>query len=332
MFGRNRALTLLFFLLCSLPLCAQTDKDKLGMALDYFQSQKYQEALALFETLDKDYKLNPRFLAYIGVCHYYLWHYKEACQYLDSVMTKITIYAPHERSVYYFSDAESHFYLHEFDKAIDPYEKTLTVCHDNERAEVLCKLGFCYIFMEDWAKAQDRLRSSLAYFKRFLPNEKARIAQVGTMLRGVHAKISLSIMGWEVQDMAWKQLFGHEKMTTAMVEKPDALLVNTPQLATTKQSPTEESKALSPKNLSLGSGTDVLIDITAKKPGMPNFKLDIAIAEKKGEKGQQATLPSETTIKKDTITSPATHDIDLSDLYRHEIEVKVDSTQNKESK
>ena len=41
----------------SLPFMAQrpSDSETLGMALEYFQSGKYHEALLLFEKLDKEY-------------------------------------------------------------------------------------------------------------------------------------------------------------------------------------------------------------------------------------------------------------------------------------
>ena len=58
-------------------LSAQTkhaDTEKLGMALEYFTYGKYHEALLLFEKLEKQHKLNPRFMAYMGLCHYYEWN------------------------------------------------------------------------------------------------------------------------------------------------------------------------------------------------------------------------------------------------------------------
>ena len=47
------------------------DSQKLGMALDYFQSGKYHETLLILEQLDKQYRLNPRFRAYLGVCYFH---------------------------------------------------------------------------------------------------------------------------------------------------------------------------------------------------------------------------------------------------------------------
>ena len=58
--------------LCFLPLQAQrrqpssSDREMLDKAIDYFASQKYHEALLLFEKLDERFRLNPRYLAYMG--------------------------------------------------------------------------------------------------------------------------------------------------------------------------------------------------------------------------------------------------------------------------
>lgn len=163
------------------------DKDQLSIALEYFGSAKYREALNILSRLDKKYKLNPRFKAYIGVCHYYEWNYRQACQYLDSVMTDIEVYAPHERSVYYFSDAESHFNLAEYDKAIPLYEKMLNVCFDKEKGDAYFRLGFCYMQKEEWQNALDSLCSALLYYEKFgYPEDKqARVIQIQNMIKGI---------------------------------------------------------------------------------------------------------------------------------------------------
>lgn len=75
--------------LCPSTAAAQqkaTDADRLGMALEYFQSAKYHEALLIFQKLDKQYKLNPRFKAYMALCYYYEWDYKKAVGYFDKVL------------------------------------------------------------------------------------------------------------------------------------------------------------------------------------------------------------------------------------------------------
>ena len=94
------------------------DTHKLGMALDYFAGGKYHEALMMFLKIDKKYKLNPRFKAYIGVCYYHEWEYEEACKYLDEAIPELDAFAKSERNVYYNVAAESHFELKEYDEAL----------------------------------------------------------------------------------------------------------------------------------------------------------------------------------------------------------------------
>lgn len=163
------------------------DKEQLEIALDYFSSSKYREALTLLTKLDKKYKLNPRFKAYIGVCHYYEWNYKEACKYLDATIKDIEVYAPHERSIYYFTDAESHFFLEEYEKAIPLYEKMLNVCFNNEKGDAFFRLGFCYLQINENKAAQDNLNSALLYYEKFgySDDKKARIVQIKKMIEGL---------------------------------------------------------------------------------------------------------------------------------------------------
>lgn len=168
------------------------DKDRLGMAIEYFQGGKYHEALLIFQDLDRKYNLNPRFRGYIGVCCYYEWKYEEACKYLDALIPELEIFAPHERSVYYFSAANSHFQLKEYREAIPLYEKMLTVCYDNEKPETFYQLGFCYMFINDWHNARDSFASALAYYTRFLnrPDQQARMQQIRNMIKGCDERIA----------------------------------------------------------------------------------------------------------------------------------------------
>ena len=75
------------FIVMPAMLHAQTgkaeDTRKLERALDYFSGQKYHEALLLLAALDRQYALNPRFKAYLGMCYYHEWEYDKACLYLD---------------------------------------------------------------------------------------------------------------------------------------------------------------------------------------------------------------------------------------------------------
>ena len=139
----------------SLPFMAQPsdDSERLGMAIEYFQSGKYHEALLLFEQLDKAYTLNPRYHGYMGVCYYYEWEYEEACKYLDEAMPQLEVFAPHERSVYYYVAGESHFQLKQYAAAIPYFEKALTVCFENEKGDIHYRLGMCHMFAEEWQPA-----------------------------------------------------------------------------------------------------------------------------------------------------------------------------------
>ena len=165
---------------------APTDAEKLGMAIDYFQSQKYHEALLLLLKIDAEYNLNPRYRAYIGVCYYHEWEYKAACQYLDSVMPQLQAFAPHERSVYYFANGESHFQLQEYAKAIGCYEQLLNVCYDNEKGDAFYRLGFCHMYGQRWQEAYENFVSSRRYYTAFNTDERSRqrIAQLRHMEAG----------------------------------------------------------------------------------------------------------------------------------------------------
>lgn len=188
----NRSLLPAFLLFtASLPVSAQaSDSERLGMALEYFQSQKYHEALLLFRKLDGKYKLNPRFRAYIGVCYYYEWDYAKTTEYLDSVIPRLHAFSPQERSLYYYIDAESHFNLQQYGKALPLYNEMLTLCRDNEKPDAFYRIGFIHVFRKEWLAALDNLQSALVYYRQHRPNETARIAQIRNMINGCCRKIT----------------------------------------------------------------------------------------------------------------------------------------------
>jgi tetratricopeptide (TPR) repeat protein len=169
------------------------DSDKLGMALEYFCGGKYHESLLLFEDIEKKYELNPRFYAYMGVCYYYDWQYDKACSFLDSVIPKLNSFSPHERSVYYYTDAESHFILKQYLKAIQYYELALTVCYEYEKGDSFYKLGFCYMFQKDWINAKDYFNSAKQYYNRYhnITYSGARKVQLDAMLNGCKSHITI---------------------------------------------------------------------------------------------------------------------------------------------
>lgn len=184
-------------MVCSVHANAQTadtmsDKDQLTVALEYFSSGKYIEARNLLTRLDRRYKLNPRFKAYIGLCHYYTWEYGKAVEYFDPYIDELDVYAPHERSIYYFADAESHFLLEEYDKAIPVFEKALTVCYDNEKGDIFFRLAYCYMSRQEWQNALDALDSSLKFYERFgyPENKSARVIQIQKMTSGCKKKLN----------------------------------------------------------------------------------------------------------------------------------------------
>lgn len=188
----------------------KADAEQLARALDYFASEKFHECLVLLQPLNRRYKLNPRYRAYLAVCLYYEWEYAEAIRLFDEVLPQLQGLAPHELSLYYWMDAESYFALQQYDRALPLYEKMLPLCRDNEKPDAYYRLGFCHLFAaessgasssekvsgssessgssaEERKKAKECFELSLeGYLKyRNTPNEKARIAQIRHMIGGL---------------------------------------------------------------------------------------------------------------------------------------------------
>lgn len=201
------------------------DAEQLARALDYFASEKFHECLVLLQPLNRRYKLNPRYRAYLAVCLYYEWEYAEAVKLFDEVIPQLQGLAPHELSLYYWMDAESYFALQQYARALPLYEKMLPLCRDNEKPDAYYRMGFCHLFAaesseasssekvsgssessgasssekasgssessgssaEERKKAKECFELSLeGYLKyRNTPNEKARIAQIRHMIGGL---------------------------------------------------------------------------------------------------------------------------------------------------
>lgn len=185
------------------------DAEQLARALDYFASEKFHECLVLLQPLNRRYKLNPRYRAYLAVCLYYEWEYAEATRLFDEVIPLLQGLAPHELSLYYWMDAESNFALQQYARALPLYEKMLPICWENETPDAYYRLGFCHLFAaessgassgkfsgssessgssaEERKKAKECFELSLeGYLKyRNTPNEKARIAQIRHMIGGL---------------------------------------------------------------------------------------------------------------------------------------------------
>ena len=201
----------------------KADAEQLARALDYFSSEKFHECLMLLQPLNRRYKLNPRYRAYLAVCLYYEWEYDEAVKLFDEVLPQLQGLAPHELSLYYWMDAESYFALQQYDRALPLYGKMLPLCRDNEKPDAYYRMGFCHLFAaesseasssekvsgsseslgasekvsgssessgssaEERKKAKECFELSLeGYLKyRNTPNEKARIAQIRHMIGGL---------------------------------------------------------------------------------------------------------------------------------------------------
>lgn len=189
---------LLLILLCFVSVSAfsqgkKADTEALGRALEYFQSQKYHEALLIFQRLDQSYKLNARYKAYIGLCYYYDWDYKKATEYFDTFLPKLSMLAPEERALYYYADGESHFQLGHYDHAILLFQSALALCHDRDKGDSWFRIGFCYYFLQQPALAQGCFLVAEYYYATFRnsPDLQARRQQMAHMMRGLRPEIVL---------------------------------------------------------------------------------------------------------------------------------------------
>lgn len=243
---------LAFLCLSILSVSAQTtdpDPVLLDKAVAYFNSEKYHEALLIFQQLDKRYKLNDRFRAYIGLCYYNEWEYKSATKYLDEVTPRLTMLAPHERSVYYFANAESHFQLQEYKLAIPFYEQALAVCYDNEKGEIYYRLGLCYMFGSEWEKARDAYARCEEFFRKYrsIPDVEARLTQAINMRKGCQAKINEklaidSIARAKAIEDSLRAIAASVPLDSVITEKPtDTIpsksIVTTPMVGEKKKTP-----------------------------------------------------------------------------------------------
>ncbi len=169
------------------------DARLLDKALTYFASEKYHEALLIFEELDGKYRLNPRYRAYLGVCYYYEWNYEKAIAYLDKAIPHLENFSPFERSFYYWANAESHFLSGRYKEAVPLYGTMLTLCHENEKPDAYYRIGFCHMFAEDWQAALRNFQLSLDYYTKYrnTPETQARIQQIRNMINGCKEKTGI---------------------------------------------------------------------------------------------------------------------------------------------
>ena len=167
-------LFLILLFVCNNSQCAYciSDKERLSRAVEYFQSGKFHESLLQFQKLDMNYRLNPRFQAYKGVCLYYDADYDEAAATFAQVLPKLDAFAPHERSVYYYCAAESNYRLKHYVKAIELYEKQFLLCYKNEKGDALFRIGQCYYKKGQTYTAQEYFAQAIAYYHIFNTTDK----------------------------------------------------------------------------------------------------------------------------------------------------------------
>lgn len=179
----------------SMSLCGQsmTAQERLDRAIDYFQSEKYHEAGIILSELDRNYRLNSRYRAFLAVCRYRDNDYAATVEILDSIIPQLTSLSPDERAVYDHIAAESHFALGHYADAATYYDSQLSLCHDDERGDTLYRLGLCLMFQSDYANAYDRFVSALAYFinKPQANTTEARIRQTEHLAAGCRDKMTV---------------------------------------------------------------------------------------------------------------------------------------------
>ena len=263
------------------------DTERLGRAIDYFQSGKYHEALLIFEELDEEYDLNPRYHAYMGICYYHEWSYPEACKYLDEAIPQLEGFAPHERSVYYFTDGESHFQLQQYHEAIPYFEKALTVCFENEKAEINYRLGFCYMFEEQWEKARDHYQQALDNYLTFYNNDenRSRILQTAHMLKGCESHLKEIKPNDVTIDIQEKEAVFTPTDSTEFVEN--------------EVQPEETGKPLE---------TTLQQSFTPSVIPQPNINTNIPLL----------TLP----VRKDTVSAKVPEGINIEDIYQQHVDIQ----------
>lgn len=145
---------------------AQSDKELLTKAIDYFCSQKYHEALLIFYRLEKTHKLSARLRAYKGVCQYKEGNYTDAVTTLSGILTELEQYPPHEQAVYCYSCGESCFQQSKYTDAIPYFEKALAVSLENNKAEICYRLGFSNYMLGDELKAMEWFSSADSLYSK----------------------------------------------------------------------------------------------------------------------------------------------------------------------
>lgn len=165
------------------------DTELLGRAVEYYQSEKYHECIITFNKLQKHYKLNPRFMAYLGFCYYKEKQYEEAVKCLKDGIHELKAYSPKEQAVFIYSCAESYFNLQRYEDAITYYRLALPHTEGNDKADILFHTAFSYYLQENFQAAQPLFSEALALYKSNTSSNDelhvARLRQTETMLKGL---------------------------------------------------------------------------------------------------------------------------------------------------
>ena len=193
-----RIIVLLLVMTCTLQAqAADTDKELLGKAIEYYQGGKYHESILVFERLKKHYELNPRFVAYLGMSYYKEMQYKEAAACLKQCLPELTAYSPMEQAVYSYSCAESLFHLEHYKEAITYYERTLPLVSGNDKGDVLFHNAFAhYLTQGKTEKVALLFNEALTLYRANTSTatslQVARLRQTENMLHGIIKDLSLT--------------------------------------------------------------------------------------------------------------------------------------------
>lgn len=178
----------------------EQDAELLGKAIEYYQGRKYHECILTFEKLRRNYRLNPRFTAFLGFSYYKEQQYEEAVECLTEGIPSLSVYSPKEQAVYLYACAESLFHLGRYEEALNYYDKALPLTDGTDSADIHFHVGFCYINQMTADSLAARLNDSTALVHFQSANalymetaEKAsldemhtaRLAQTTTMLRAL---------------------------------------------------------------------------------------------------------------------------------------------------
>lgn len=186
-------LSVLLLVLCFTTVKAQTESGKLRLAKakEYFITGKYHESLIEFQKLDEEYNLSKHYYAYMGLCFYKENQFEKACAYYAKAKKYLEVCAPNEKSLYFYTLADSYFKLTKYSEARSYFEKTLDVCHDQEKADVYYHIGFCQFFTGEKEGAVHSFRLALKHYGKYQHKTGtiARITQLEKMIGGLENEL-----------------------------------------------------------------------------------------------------------------------------------------------